>query len=157
MSTDIKVRGKTIKMDQKQIRDFIEEWTWGSLIAIDGNRPYAIELAYASDGKHIYCASRPSGKMARCIKKNQNIMFKISDIEKNYTEYRVASVFGKAEQLTKKEDLSYMIRLVNSSRSMNLTEAQMESFINKLAAKPNAGGPIRLAIRNLSGRAHLNS
>jgi nitroimidazol reductase NimA-like FMN-containing flavoprotein (pyridoxamine 5'-phosphate oxidase superfamily) len=145
----------SVKMSKKQIRDFIEEWTWGTLIAVDGDKPYAIELAYASDGKHIYCASRPGGKMARCIKKNQNIMFKISDVEKNYTKYRVASVFAKAEQLTKREDFLYIVRLANTKRGLGFTEAQCESWADKNAAKPKAGGAIRIPIETLSGRAYL--
>jgi nitroimidazol reductase NimA-like FMN-containing flavoprotein (pyridoxamine 5'-phosphate oxidase superfamily) len=145
----------SIKMSKKQIRDFIAEWTWGTLIAVDGDKPYAVELAYASDGKHIYCASRPGGKMARCIKKNRNIMFKICDVEKNYTKYRAVSVFAKAEQIIKRENFLYIIRLANTKRGLGLTEVQCQSWADKYAAKPKAGGTIRVPIENLSGRAYL--
>ena len=33
----------------------------GTLIAIDNDRPYAIELSYATDGEFIYCGSMPAG------------------------------------------------------------------------------------------------
>lgn len=41
-------------MTEKEIRDFIEEWTWGTLIGVDGDKPYAIEVTYASDGEYIH-------------------------------------------------------------------------------------------------------
>ena len=72
------------KMTEKEIRDFVEEWAWGTIIAVDGDKPYAIEVSYGSDGKHIYFGSRPNGKMAKCIRENQNIIFKICDADKFY-------------------------------------------------------------------------
>ena len=62
-------------MTEKEIKDFIEEWTWGTLIAIDNDKPYAIELSYATDGEFIYCGSMPGGRMTRCIKNNANMYF----------------------------------------------------------------------------------
>ena len=52
-------------MTEKEIRDFIEEWTWGTLIGVEGDQPYAVENTYATDGNNIYCGSMPGGKMAR--------------------------------------------------------------------------------------------
>lgn len=37
-------------LSDEEVRDFIEEWTWGTIIAVDGNKPYAIEISYGSDG-----------------------------------------------------------------------------------------------------------
>jgi nitroimidazol reductase NimA-like FMN-containing flavoprotein (pyridoxamine 5'-phosphate oxidase superfamily) len=54
-------------MSDEEVRNFIEEWTWGTIIAVDGDKPYAIEVSYGSDGKHIYCGSRPDGIMSKCI------------------------------------------------------------------------------------------
>ncbi len=143
-------------MTEKEIRDLIEEWTWGTIIAVDGDKPYAIEVAYGSDGKHIYFGSRPNGKMAKCIRENPNIIFKICDADKLYPTYRAISVFGKAERLTKREDILYGVkmiaeRVIHTAKQTNITEKQFEAVGEKLAANPEAGGPLRIAIENFSG------
>ena len=145
------------KFTEREIRDFIEEWTWGTIIAVDGDKPYAIEVSYGSDGKHIYFGSRPKGKMAQCIRENPNIIFKICDADKFYPTWRAVSVFGKAERLTKREDILYGMKLIadkviHTTKKTSVTEKQFEAIGEMLAANPEAGGPLRIAIENFSGR-----
>lgn len=40
-------------MSDSEIKQFLDEWTWGTLIVVDGDKPYAIELSYATDGDFI--------------------------------------------------------------------------------------------------------
>jgi nitroimidazol reductase NimA-like FMN-containing flavoprotein (pyridoxamine 5'-phosphate oxidase superfamily) len=145
------------KMTEKEIRDFIEEWAWGTIIAVDGDKPYAIEVSYGSDGKHIYFGSRPNGKMAKCLRENQNIIFKICDADKFYHKWRAVSVFGKVERLTKREDILYGMKqiankVIVKTGKTSVTEEQFEAIGEKLAANPAAGGPLRITIENISGR-----
>ena len=145
------------KMGEKEIRDFIEEWTWGTIIAVDGDKPYAIEVSYGSDRKHIYFGSRPNGKMAKCIRKNQNIIFKICDADRFYYTWRAVSVFGKAERLTKREDILYGMKMIAekiiyTTKKTSVTEEQFQAIGEQLAANPEKGGPLRIAIENFSGR-----
>ena len=144
------------KMTEKEIRDFIEEWDWGTIIAVDGDKPYAIEVSYGSDGKYIYFGSRPNGKMAKCIRENQNIIFKVCDADKFYLTWRAISVFGKVEQLTKREDILYGMKMIAekiiyTTKKTTVTEEQFKAIGEKLAANPEAGGPLRIAIENFSG------
>ena len=145
------------KMHEQEIRDFIEEWAWGTIIAVDGDKPYAIEVSYGSDGKHIYFGSRPGGKMAKCIKENQNIIFKICDADRFYATWRAVSVFGKAERLTKREDILYGMKMIAekiiyTTKKTSVTEEQFQAIGEQLAANPEKGGPLRIAIENFSGR-----
>ena len=64
-------------MTEKEIREFIKNSKWGTLIAIDNNKPYAVELSYASDDEFIYCGSMPGGRMAGSIKINPAVSFKV--------------------------------------------------------------------------------
>ncbi len=144
------------KMTEEEIRDFIGEWTWGTIIAVDGDKPYAIEVSYGSDGKHMYFGSRPNGKMAKCIKKNQNIIFKMCDAGKFYATWRAVSVFGKVERLMKREDILYGMKLIakkviHNTKDTSITEEQFEAIGEMLAANPEKGGPLRIAIENFSG------
>ncbi len=149
------------KMTEKEIRDFIEEWAWGTIIAVDRDKPYAIEVSYGSDGKYIYFGSRPNGKMAKCIRENQNIIFKVCDADKFYHTWRAISVFGKAERLTKREDILYGMKMIAEklihTKWTSKTAEQLEAIGEMLAANPEAGGPLRIAIENFSGVTSLQS
>jgi len=145
------------KMHEQEIRDFVEEWAWGTIIAVDGDKPYAIEVSYGSDGKHIYFGSRPNGKMAKCIRENQNIIFKICDADRFYYTWRAVSVFGKVERLTKREDILYGMKMIAekviyTTKKTSVTEEQFQAIGEQLAADPEKGGPLRIAIENFSGR-----
>jgi nitroimidazol reductase NimA-like FMN-containing flavoprotein (pyridoxamine 5'-phosphate oxidase superfamily) len=145
------------QLSEKEIRDFIEEWTWGTIIAVDGDKPYAIEVSYGSDGKHIYCGSRPDGIMAHCIKKNQNIIFKVCDADRHYPSWRAVSIFGKAERLTKKEDILYGMRtiakrVIYTAKKTVRTEEEFEKIGEMLASNPDTSSAIRIPIENFSGR-----
>lgn len=137
-------------MTEKEIRDLIEEWTWGTLIAVDENAPYAVENTYGSDGKYIYCGSMPGGRMARCIKKNPNVVYKICDAQKNYREWKAVIVEGKAERITKKEDMLYGMRLIAKRRGF--PENHYDSIADIMAAKLEESNFIRILINNIGGR-----
>ena len=87
-------------MPEKEIRTFLEDWTWGTLIAIEGDRPYAIELSCAVDEEFVYCGSMPGGRMARCIKDNANVIFKICDYSRDASRFRAVIVEGPVKKLT---------------------------------------------------------
>jgi nitroimidazol reductase NimA-like FMN-containing flavoprotein (pyridoxamine 5'-phosphate oxidase superfamily) len=145
------------KMTDQQMRAFIEEWTWGTIIAVDNDKPYAIEVSYGSDERHIYFGSRPNGKMAKCIACNQNIIFKICDADRFYHTWRAVSIFGRVERLTKREDILYGMKMIahkviKVTGKTSVTDKQFESIGEQMAAHPEAGGPLRLAIEDITGR-----
>jgi nitroimidazol reductase NimA-like FMN-containing flavoprotein (pyridoxamine 5'-phosphate oxidase superfamily) len=145
------------EMSNEEIRSFVEEWTWGTIIAVNGDEPYAIEVSYGSDGKHIYCGSRPDGIMAKCIKANPNVIFKICDADKHYPTWRAVSVFGKAERLTNKEDILYGMRaiakrVIYTAKKTVRSEEDFEKIGEMLASKPEASSAIRIPIEKFSGR-----
>lgn len=144
-------------MSEKEIRNFIEEWTWGTIIAVDGDKPYAIEVSYGSDGKHVYCGSRPDGIMARCIKANPNVIFKICDADKFYPSWRAVSIIAKTERLTKREDILYGMRtiakrVIYTAKKTKRSEKDFEKIGEMMAANPETSSAIRIPIENFSGR-----
>jgi len=144
-------------LSDEEVRNFIEEWTWGTIIAVDGDKPYAIEVSYGSDGKHIYCGSRPDGIMSKCIKANPNVIFKICDADKHYPSWRAVSVFGKIERLTKKEDILYGMktiakRVIYTAKKTTRNEKDFEKIGKMLAANPETSSAYRVPIENISGR-----
>ncbi|OGL41803.1 MAG: hypothetical protein A2149_02690 [Candidatus Schekmanbacteria bacterium RBG_16_38_11] len=144
-------------MTEKEIRDLIEDWTWGTIIAVDDGKPYAIEVSYGSDEKNIYCGSRPNGKMAKILRKNPEIIFKICDADKFYPNWRGVSVFAKAEILSKKENIMYGIRqiakrVIYGAKRINRSEEEFLKIGERMAAKPEAGNALRIPIEKFTGR-----
>jgi len=137
------------KMTEKEIKDFIEEWAWGTLVAIDGDKPYAIEVAFASDGKYIYCGSKPGGRMARCVKKNPNVAFKICDTDKKTLNWRAVIIEGKAERLTKKEDILASLRRI--AKKVGMPETQLDPIADRVAVKPEKANFLKIPLKVVGG------
>jgi nitroimidazol reductase NimA-like FMN-containing flavoprotein (pyridoxamine 5'-phosphate oxidase superfamily) len=137
-------------MSEKEVRDFIEEWTWGTLIGVEGDKPYAIEVTYASDGKYIHCGSMPGGRMARCIKKNPNVVFKICNADKSYRSWKAVIVEGIAERLTKKEDILTSVRLI--ATKMGMPERQLDGIAERIASDPEIANAVKIPIKAVGGR-----
>jgi nitroimidazol reductase NimA-like FMN-containing flavoprotein (pyridoxamine 5'-phosphate oxidase superfamily) len=137
-------------MTENEIKDFIEEWTWGTLIGVEGNKPYAIEVTYASDGEYIHCGSMPGGRMARCIKINPNVVFKICNADESYRTWKAVIIEGKAERLIKKEDILVSVRLI--AKKMGMKERQLDSLAEQIASVPEQANSIRISIKVIGGR-----
>ena len=45
------------KMTKAEIVAFIKSRAWGTLIGVEGDKPYALEVSYGTDGTHLYCGS----------------------------------------------------------------------------------------------------
>jgi nitroimidazol reductase NimA-like FMN-containing flavoprotein (pyridoxamine 5'-phosphate oxidase superfamily) len=138
------------KMSEKEIKDFIEQGTWGTLIAVEGDKPYAVENTYASDGKYIYCGSMPGGRMARCIKKNPNVAYKICVTDKRTRKWKAVIIEGKAERLTKKGDILVPIRLI--AKKAGFQEKHLDPVAERMASKPEKSNFIRIPIKVIGGR-----
>ena len=137
------------RMNERAIREFIEEWTWGTIVVVDGNKPYAIEVTYTSDGKHLYFGSRPGGKMARCVRANPNIAFKICDSDKYFGKWRAVIIEGVAERLTERDDIYYSVNLF--IQRYNFSKEFFYDMAERMSANPDLSSLLRLPIQNLSG------
>jgi nitroimidazol reductase NimA-like FMN-containing flavoprotein (pyridoxamine 5'-phosphate oxidase superfamily) len=136
-------------MTEKEIRTFIKEWTWGTLIGVEDNKPYAVELSYGTDGDFIYCGSMPGGRMARCIQANPNVAFKICDSDRSYSRYRAVIIEGKAERLTNHDDILYSVRCI--ARQRGLPETAFDSVVRRVTNSPE-GNSLRIPIQVFGGK-----
>ena len=137
-------------MSENEIRKFLEEWTWGTLIVIDNDRPYAIVLSYASDSEFIYCGSMPGGRMARCIKDNANVVFKICDCPSDTSRFRAVIVEGPVKKLTQKDEIVKGLRVLY--KKLGIPESRIESRSAQLTSSKESSF-YRIAIKELGGRA----
>lgn len=140
------------EMTKKEMLDFIAEWKWGTLMGVEGNRPYAVELAYASDDKHLYCGSRPGGRMAGCIKANPHAAFKLCDSDPEHKTWRAVIVEGEAERLTEKKEILYFVRLL--AKKMGRPEQAFDALADKIAQHPETSNSVRIPLKVMSGRTN---
>jgi nitroimidazol reductase NimA-like FMN-containing flavoprotein (pyridoxamine 5'-phosphate oxidase superfamily) len=135
-------------MTQKEIMEFIKYYTWGTLIAVEGDKPYAVEISYGTDGEYIYCGSRPGGRMAQCIQANQNVAFKICDSDRSYSRWKAVIIEAKAERLTSRDDILRSVRHIARQRGFN--ERAYDGVVDRVVNDPE-GNSLRIPIKVVSG------
>jgi nitroimidazol reductase NimA-like FMN-containing flavoprotein (pyridoxamine 5'-phosphate oxidase superfamily) len=137
-------------MSEREIIKFLEEWTWGTLIAVDGDRPYAIELSYATDGEYVYCGSMPGGRMAHCIRDNAIAVFKVCDSAKDPSRFRAVMVEGPVKKLTQRDEIIAGLRVLY--KKLGLPASRIEPRAAQLTASTESSF-YRIAMQELGGRA----
>ncbi len=138
-------------LSETGIRQLLNEWTWGTLIVIDGDRPYAIETSYAADSKFIYCSSMPGGRMSRCVKDDAHVAFKVCDSGKDTSKSRAVIIEGEIKRLTQKEDIIKGIEILY--KKLGLPESNIEPRADQLTEKAEESSFYRIAIKEFGGRA----
>jgi nitroimidazol reductase NimA-like FMN-containing flavoprotein (pyridoxamine 5'-phosphate oxidase superfamily) len=136
-------------MSPDEIIDFIKYYTWGTLIGVEPDgRPYAVELSYGFDGTYIYCGSRPGGRMARCLKQNQQVAFKICESDRSYSSYTAVIIEATAERLTSRADILASVRSIARQRGLN--EKAFDGVVDHVAGNPGSNS-LRIPVTNISG------
>ena len=135
-------------LTKKETLEFIKSWAWGTLIGVEGDKPYAIEVSYGTDGEYIYCGSKPGGRMARCLKANSNVVFKICESDRNAEKFRAVIIEGKAERIIDYDDILYSLRSV--ARQVELEENALDGIARRGSKNPESNF-IRIPIRAFDG------
>ncbi len=138
-------------MSEKEIKGLIKEFKWGTLITIDGGKPYAVELSYASDDNYIYCGSMPGGRMAKSVKNNSTVAFKICDTSEDMSKFRAVIVEGEAKLLTERDEIVEGLRVLY--KKLGFPESRIEPRADKLTANPEKSSFYRIPLKVLGGRA----
>jgi nitroimidazol reductase NimA-like FMN-containing flavoprotein (pyridoxamine 5'-phosphate oxidase superfamily) len=137
-------------MTHNEIMDFISSWTWGTLIGVEQDRPYAVELSYGTDGDYLYCGSMPGGRMARCVRSNPRVAFKICECGWNYSRYRAVLIEGRADLLTEVEDIRYAVRRIAAQAGLN--EHAFDGIVHRVASHP-VSNSVRIPLACVSGKS----
>jgi nitroimidazol reductase NimA-like FMN-containing flavoprotein (pyridoxamine 5'-phosphate oxidase superfamily) len=128
--------------------EFIKNWGWGTLIGVEGDRPYAIEVSYGTDGQFIYCGSKPGGRMSKCLHANKKVIFKICDSHPRARYYTAVTIEGEAEHLKDYEDIKAGARLV--ALQAGLKETALDGIAKSISGHPECNF-IRIPLKVMSG------
>ena len=138
-------------LSEKEIRQLMDEMIWGTLIAIDGGQPYAIETSFAVDDQFLYTGSKFAGRMNRCIEKNPTVTFKVCDSTKDAKLFRAAIVESEATILTEKDDILQCLRIIY--KKLDLPESRIEERALKITDKTGSLSLYRMPLQKLGGVA----
>ena len=138
-------------LSKSEINQFLKEWTWGTLIAIEGDKPYAVELSYATDGEYLYCGSMPGGRMSRCVKDNTKVVFKVCESSKDTTKFRAVIVEGTVKKLTQREEIVKGLRVLY--KKLGLPESRIKPRTDQLMVQASESSFYRITIKDIGGRA----
>ncbi|MFZ9262259.1 MAG: pyridoxamine 5'-phosphate oxidase family protein [Chitinophagaceae bacterium] len=88
-------------LSNQQINNLLSSQMIGRIACCDAHRPYIVPIAFAYDGKDIYCQTM-EGKKIQFMRQNPNICFQV-DFSKHYSDWQSVIVYGKFEEINTKE------------------------------------------------------
>ncbi|SRR6266508_1517361 len=107
-------------MSPSEMHALLQRESFGHLGCARGNRPYVVPMHYAYDGKDLYFFTT-QGMKTQYIDSNPQVCLQIEEIM-DPTRWRSVMVTGRAEQLTKGEEMEQAMKLI-TERNPSLTPA----------------------------------
>ena len=138
-------------LSKNEIKQLMDEIIWGTLIALDGGQPYAIETSFAVDGNFLYTGSKRGGRMNRCLEKNPVATFKICDSTRDAKLFRAAIVESEASILTERDEIVQCLSIIY--KKLGLPESRIEERANKITANTGSLNLYRIPLKNIAGVA----
>ena len=140
-----------LDLKNDEIQELLERCDWGTLMVVDGNKPYGIEIShYICEGK-IYFIINPRGKAARCMEKNPHVAYKVCKAHLSEQQWSAATVEGKVEQV--KEPRAIREAFMKLAEKLNRDRERYQKLGKKFSAPGETSPVYYLPIAALSGKA----
>jgi len=145
-------------LTKEQISNLLSSQMIGRIACCEIHKPYIVPIAYAYDGKDIYCQTT-EGKKIQYMRDNPNICFQI-DFTNNISNWQSIIVYGKFEELSESEIkiareflLNKIMPLMTNSKihPHEHWEAREQVLDDSQRVKPII---FKLKIEEISGRYH---
>ena len=137
-----------------QINELLDKCDWGTLLVIDGDKPYGIEVSHFIYNSAIYLIINPEGKAVSCIARNPNISYKVCKADLPQQKWSAAAVEGKVKRVTDPDKI-YEFFLMLAQR-LNRDMEKYKKMGKQFSGKPEASPVFYLEIKNISGKASHN-
>jgi nitroimidazol reductase NimA-like FMN-containing flavoprotein (pyridoxamine 5'-phosphate oxidase superfamily) len=135
-------------LQKKKILQILKERKWGTLMGVDGKKPYGVEVAYTLLGKYLYVIFNPAGRMARCFGKNKNAAFKICTADSDITSWEAVLVEGTMERVVDPASIKQAFRAL--SQKLGYDKNLYDKMAEKYAANPKHS-PVHRILINIAG------
>jgi len=107
-------------MAPAEMHALLQRENFGHLGCARNNRPYVVPMHYGYDGKELFFFTT-QGMKTQFIDANPQVCLQVEEITDS-THWRSVMVIGKAEQITRKEEMQQAMNLI-TERNPSLTPA----------------------------------
>jgi nitroimidazol reductase NimA-like FMN-containing flavoprotein (pyridoxamine 5'-phosphate oxidase superfamily) len=107
-------------MAPAEMHALLQRGSFGHLGCARSSRPYVVPMHYAYDGKELFFFTT-QGMKTRFIDANPQVCLQVEEITDS-THWRSVMVIGKAEQITRNEEMQQAMKLI-TERNPSLTPA----------------------------------
>jgi nitroimidazol reductase NimA-like FMN-containing flavoprotein (pyridoxamine 5'-phosphate oxidase superfamily) len=116
-------------MAPAEMHELLQRETFGHLGCARGSRPYVVPMHYAYDGKELFFFTT-QGMKTQFIDANPQVCLQVEEITDS-THWRSVMVIGKAEQITRNEEMQQAMKLI-TERNPSLTPAISSTELDAL-------------------------
>ena len=116
-------------MAPAEMHALLQRESFGHLGCARGSRPYVVPMHYAYDGKELYFFTT-QGMKTQFIDANPQVCLQVEEITDS-THWRSVMVIGKAEQITRNEEMQQAMKLI-TERNPSLTPAISSTELDSL-------------------------
>lgn len=111
---------KVEDMAPAEMHALLQRESFGHLGCARGGRPYVVPMHYGYDGKELFFFTT-QGMKTQFIDANPQVCLQVEEITDS-THWRSVMVVGKAEQITRDEEMQQAMKLI-TERNPSLTPA----------------------------------
>ena len=116
-------------MAPAEMHTLLQRENFGHLGCARGGRPYVVPMHYAYDGKELFFFTT-QGMKTQFIDANPQVCLQVEEIADS-THWRSVMVVGKAEQITRNEEMQQAMKLI-TERNPSLTPAISSTEVDAL-------------------------
>ena len=150
----MKTRSNVRKLTEDETRDFLKTQRVGILSMNDGEKSYAVPLAYSYDGESIYLTMGGTGRKISYIRKNQNVCFVVCwippDFGLNKMTWKSAVCDGIIEQVTDPDGIRRAVR--TGEKHLGIPEGSWDKMLEMTLKKPESSNFWKIRISELGGQ-----
>lgn len=105
------VKVEDIPLDE--MKAILQKVGFGHLGCARDGRPYVVPMHYAYDSEYLYFFTT-EGMKTKFIKANDEVCFQVEEVQ-DTSHWRSVMVTGRAERLTKPEEVEHAMQLITKS------------------------------------------
>lgn len=120
---------KVEDMAPAEMHALLQRESFGHLGCARGGRPYVVPMQYAYDGKELFFFTT-QGMKTQFIDANPQVCLQVEEVTDS-THWRSVMVIGKAEQITRNEEMQQAMKLI-TERDPSLTPAISSTELDAL-------------------------
>ena len=140
-----------LDLKNDEICELLERCDWGTLLVVDRNKPYGIEVSHYVSEEKIYFIINPRGKAGRCMGENPHVAYKVCKACLPEQRWSAATVEGRVEQV--REPQAIRDAFMKLAEKLDRDRERYKKLGEKFSAPGETSPVYYLPIATLSGKA----